>query len=158
MRSPQSSEWLAGMQREVNAMFAKGVFEIIDGNVMPTSANLLGIMWRYHVKTNPDGLRYHIFASCENGDISGGTRSCSEIKLNNLPGDIDIAYLIVQLKIRQYVRKIPDFPCPEGKVYQVNQALYGLHQSGAEWFEEVDKLLKSQGFHSTETEPLRFTR
>lgn len=67
-------------------------------------------------------------------------------------GDIDTAYLNAKLKITQYVRGIPGFPCPEGKVYRVNQAIYGLHQSGAEWFEEVDNFLKSLGYHSTQTE------
>ncbi|KAG3146137.1 hypothetical protein PC128_g24072 [Phytophthora cactorum] len=68
-------------------------------------------------------------------------------------GDFDTAYLNANLKIKQYVRGIPWFPCPKGKVYRVDHALYGLHQSGAEWFEEVDKFLKTLGYASTETEP-----
>ncbi|POM75862.1 Reverse transcriptase, RNA-dependent DNA polymerase domain containing hypothetical protein [Phytophthora palmivora] len=33
-------------------------------------------------------------------------------------GDIDTAYLNAGLKIKQYVRNIPGFPCPSGKVYK----------------------------------------
>jgi hypothetical protein len=51
------------------------------------------------------------------------------------------------------VRGIPGFPCPKEKVYRVDHALYGLHQSGAEWYEEVDKFLRSLGYDNTEAEP-----
>lgn len=37
------------------------------------------------------------------------------------------------------MRGIPGFPCPKGKVYRVEHALYGLHQSVAKCIEEVNK-------------------
>ncbi|OWZ16396.1 Integrase, catalytic core protein [Phytophthora megakarya] len=65
-----------------------------------------------------------------------------KLRLVLYEGDIDTAYLNASLQIRQHL----------------NQALHGLHESGAEWFAEVDKFLKSQGFHSTETEPCLYAR
>ena len=56
----------------------------------------------------------------------------TKLGLEMYQGDVETAYLNADLKIKQYVRTIPGFPQPKGKVYRVDKALYGLHQSGAE--------------------------
>ncbi|KAG3200098.1 hypothetical protein PC128_g4833 [Phytophthora cactorum] len=149
VRSPQREEWLEGMYQEVEAMFSKGVLVMIDEKEMPSEANLLSTMWRHRPKTNLEGfspvariVTFRVVVAV-----------AATLHLTLYQGDIDTAYLNAYLKIKQYVRGIPGFPCPKGKVYRVDHALYGLHQSGAEWFEEVDKFLKTLGYTSTETEP-----
>lgn len=174
MRSPQSREWLEGMEREVNAMFKKDVFELIDESEMPDEAHLLSTMWRFKAKTDDEGYvtrwrprlvgrgDFQQFGVDFEWTFSPVARMvtfrvvvaiAAKLGLDLYQGDIDTAYLNAVLKIKQYVRGIPGFPCPKGQVYRVNHALYGLHQSGAEWFEEIDRWLKSMGFVSTQTEP-----
>ncbi|RAW29425.1 hypothetical protein PC110_g14220 [Phytophthora cactorum] len=145
VRSPQREEWLEDIYQEVEAMFSKGVFVMIDEKKMPSEANLLSTMWRYRPKTDLEGRQDVTFRVV--------VAVAATLHPTLYQGDFDTAYLNANLKIKQYVRGIPWFPCPKGKVYRVDHALYGQHQSGAEWFEEVDKFLKTLGYASTETEP-----
>ncbi|KAG2990299.1 hypothetical protein PC121_g21649 [Phytophthora cactorum] len=135
-------------------MFSKGVFVMIDEKKMPSEANLLSTMWRYRPKTDLEGFVNKWRARLVGrGDSQEFVAVAATLHPTLYQGDFDTAYLNANLKIKQYVRGIPWFPCPKGKVYRVDHALYGLHQSGAEWFEEVDKFLKTLGYASTETEP-----
>ncbi|KAG2789935.1 hypothetical protein PC116_g27452 [Phytophthora cactorum] len=56
VRSPQREEWLEDIYQEVEAMFSKGVFVMIDEKKMPSEANLLSTMWRYRPKTDLEGF------------------------------------------------------------------------------------------------------
>ncbi|OWZ04982.1 hypothetical protein PHMEG_00023015 [Phytophthora megakarya] len=156
MRYPQSAEWFAGMQLEVNAMFAKGVFEMIDEKVMSTSANLLGIMWRYRAKPNPD-VYVHTFRArlVERGDsqVFGVDYDITLSSVAKMVTFRVVLAVAVKLGLILYQGDIDT-----AKGLAEDQALYGLHQSGAEWFEEVDSFLKSQGFYSKETEPCLYAR
>jgi len=179
MKSPQKEEWLKAMKQEVDAMFSKGVFVMIDDDEKPTRTNLLSTMWRYQPKTDTEGYvtrwRARLVGRGDSQEFgvdyvlsfSPVARMvtfrvvmavAAMLNLTLYQGDINTAYLNAHLKIKQFVRGIPGFPCPEGKIYRVEHALYGLHQSGAEWYEEVDKFLRSQGYDNTETEPCLYVR
>ncbi|GMF47619.1 unnamed protein product [Phytophthora fragariaefolia] len=170
---PQCSLWRQGMDREMEAIFRKRVFELIDKSDVPSNTRLLSTMWIYRVKTDNEGYiirwrsrlvgrgDFQLLEVDYNETLSPVARMMTfrvvivisaKLGLVLYQGDIDTAYLNARPKIKQYVRSIPGYPCPEGKVYQVNQALYGLCQSRAEWYEEVDKWLRSQGFENTLTE------
>ncbi|KAE9131822.1 hypothetical protein PF010_g3399 [Phytophthora fragariae] len=179
MKSPQKEEWLKAMQQEVDAMLSKGVFVMIDDYEMPNRTNLLSTMWRYQPKTGKDGYVTRWRARLVGrGDPQEFGVDCvlsfspvarmvttrvviavaAKLGLTLYQGDINTSYLNALLKIKQFVRGIPGFSWPKGKVYRVDHALYGLHQSGAEWYEEVDKFLRSQGYDNTETEPCLYVR
>ena len=66
----------------------------------------------------------------------------AELSLELYAGDFSTAYLNADLKLTQYVQSIPGFPCKPGSVWMVDKTLYGLHQSGREWNEELDKFIK----------------
>ena len=46
--------------------------------------------------------------------------------------------------------------CPNGTILQVNQALYGLKQSGREWYIEASTKLRELGFEPCYSEPSVF--
>ncbi|KAE9284760.1 hypothetical protein PF008_g27084 [Phytophthora fragariae] len=152
---------------------------MIDEDEMPNRTNLLSTMWRYQPKTDTDGYvtrwRARLVGRGDSQEFGVDyvlgfspvakmvtfrvvVAVAAKLGLTLYQGDINTAYLNALLKIKQFVRGIPGFPWPKGKVYRVDHALYGLHQSGAEWYEEVDKFLRSQGYDNTETEPCLYVR
>ncbi|KAE9290833.1 hypothetical protein PF008_g25486 [Phytophthora fragariae] len=179
MKFPQKEEWLKAMQQEVDAMFSKGVFVMIDEDEIPNRTNLLSNMWRYQPKTDADvyvtrwrarlvgrgdsqefGIDYVLSFSPVARMVTFRVvvAVAAKLGLTLYKGDVNTAYLNALLKIKQHVRGIPGFPWPKGKVYRVDHALYGLDQSGADWYEEVDKFLRSRGYDNTETEPCLYVR
>ncbi|POM58836.1 hypothetical protein PHPALM_36460 [Phytophthora palmivora] len=88
---------------------------------MPSQAHLLSAMWNYRAKSDPDGFikrwRAHLVGR---GDFQ---KFGNDYVLIVLPryvrlyqGDIDTAYHNARLKIKQYVRGIPGYLYPIGKV------------------------------------------
>ncbi|CAI5727678.1 unnamed protein product [Peronospora farinosa] len=174
MKTPQKDEWYHGMENEVNAMFSKRVLVPIDEAEDPAKANKLGLMWRFQVKTDDQefitrfrprlvGLGNHQQPGIDYVESFSPVARivtfrvlvalATKFGLVLYQGDVQTAYLNANLQIRQYVRNIPGFPQPPGIIYRVDRALYGLHQSGAEWNEEIDNWLVTQEFKRSETEP-----
>ena len=62
--------------------------------------------------------------------------------------DVKSAYLYGILKQKNYLRQPKGFEVPgeESKVCLLLKAIHGLHQSGKEWYNEIDKILKSLDF------------
>ncbi|KAG3083135.1 hypothetical protein PI124_g17181 [Phytophthora idaei] len=52
----QRDKGLQGMRRERQAMFAKGVLELIDESEMPSQPHLLNTMWGFQAKPDIDGF------------------------------------------------------------------------------------------------------
>lgn len=55
MRSPQRKEWWAGMEKEMAAMQAKDVLELVPEDEMPVRKRALETMWRFQFKTDNEG-------------------------------------------------------------------------------------------------------
>jgi hypothetical protein len=55
-----------------------------------------------------------------------------------------------------YMRPPEGLKCPEGKVLLVKKSLYGLKQSGREWYIVASRGLESLGFSSCFSEPCLF--
>lgn len=62
--------------------------------------------------------------------------------------DVKGAYLYAKLTELIYIEQPDGFkePGKEQYVWKLNKALYGLHQAGREWFNELDKTFKDLGF------------
>ena len=76
----------------------------------------------------------------------------AKLSLKVYASDFSTAYLNAYLKIKQYVSSVPGFTCKPECVWMVDKALYGLHQSGRKWNEELDKFLQKIGYMATQTE------
>ncbi|KAG4038346.1 hypothetical protein PC123_g26089 [Phytophthora cactorum] len=64
-----------------------------------------------------------------------------------------MAYLNARNRALAFVRSIAGFPLKRGWVYKVNNALYGLHESGREWYDELYGWPSSKGLQRSLTEP-----
>ena len=74
--------------------------------------------------------------------------------------DVDAAYLNTSLKEDIYMRQPKGFKVAgqEDKVIHLRQAIYGLRQSGCEWFEDLMHTLTSFGFKRCRVEHTVFYR
>lgn len=67
-------------------------------------------------------------------------------KWKHVQCDIKCAYLYAPLRERILMQQPPGFEIDLGKVCLLNKAVYGLKQSGREWYFELHKTLNSLGF------------
>ncbi|KAG6574701.1 Integrase catalytic core protein [Phytophthora cinnamomi] len=169
MRSRQCNEWVAAMETQMQALIDKGVLTPIDE--LPDGANLLETKWVFDPKVDEDGyivrFRARIVAKgfkqkpgLDFKDTFSPVARLSSFRLlvalarelgwKIWQGDVNNAYLNAKLKIKQYIGGIEGFG---NQMYRVDQALYGLRQSGREWNEELDGWMKKYGFTPCETEP-----
>ncbi|KAE9310028.1 hypothetical protein PF008_g20552 [Phytophthora fragariae] len=169
IRSPQCNEWVAAMEAQIQALIDKEVLTQIDG--LPDGANLLETKWVFDPKVDEDGyivrFRARIVAKGFKqkpgldfkGTFSPVARRSSFRLLVALArplgwkiwqGDANNAYLNAKVKIKQYIGGIEGFG---DNMYRVDQALYGLRQSGREWNEELDGWMKKYRFTQCKTEP-----
>ncbi|KAG3120667.1 hypothetical protein PI125_g1003 [Phytophthora idaei] len=176
MASPQHKEWWKGMEREVAAMDEKYVLELVPEDEMPAGKKALQTMWRFQIKTDNDGnvIRFRP-RLCARGDkqepgidflvmetFSPVARMasfrlfvalCVLLELDPFSCDINTAYLNARLKIKHFISRIAGFPLRKGWVYKVKHAIYDLHQSGREWYEELDSWLTGRRWRRCTTEP-----
>ncbi|KAE9167405.1 hypothetical protein PF002_g30886 [Phytophthora fragariae] len=175
-QSPQRKEWWAGMEKEMAAMEAKDVLELVPEEEMPIGKRALETMWRFQFKTDSEGnvVRFRP-RLCARGDkqepevdffsmeiYSPVARMasfrlfvalCEILDLDPFQCDVDTAFLNAALKITHYIRRIAGFPIKKGWVYKVKHALYGLHQSGREWYDELNTWLENHGWSRCASEP-----
>ncbi|KAE8979132.1 hypothetical protein PR002_g24502 [Phytophthora rubi] len=175
-QSTQRKEWWAGMEKEMAAMEAKDVLELVPEEVMPIGKRALETMWRFQFKTDSEGnvVRFRP-RLCARGDkqepevdffsmeiYSPVARMasfrlfvalCEILDLDPFQCDVDTAFLNASLKITHYIRRIAGFPIKKGWVYKVKHTLYGLHQSGREWYDELNTWLENHGWSRCASEP-----
>ena len=72
--------------------------------------------------------------------------------------DVNTAYLNASLKENIYMRQLKGFKVlsQEDKVIHLKQAIYGLRQSGCEWYEDLMSTLTNVGFQRCKVEHAMF--
>lgn len=171
MRSRQADEWKAAMEREMQALREKGVLTLIEK--LPEGQHVIDTKWVYDLKVDENGyiVRFRArvvargFKQIPGLDFLETFSPVARLSTMRLllalavalgwklwSGDVNNAYLNAKLKIKQYIRHIDGFPDQDG-IFRVDQALYGLKQSGREWNEEIDSWMKERGFSQCKTEP-----
>ncbi|OWY97588.1 LOW QUALITY PROTEIN: hypothetical protein PHMEG_00031847 [Phytophthora megakarya] len=157
-------------------MEEKDVLELVPVSEVPEGVKALETMWRYQLKTDDLGniCRYRS-RLCARGDkevpgidfniletFSPVARMasvrllvalCMILQLEAFQCDINTAYLNARLKKVHFIRRVAGFPLKPGWVYKVKNALYGLHESGHEWYEELHAWLSGKGWQRSATEP-----
>ncbi|KAG2786412.1 hypothetical protein Pcac1_g4363 [Phytophthora cactorum] len=153
MNSPQRAEWWKGMEKEIKTMLDKGVLELVPESEMPEGTKSLQTVWRFQAKTDDFGnvVRYRSRRCGRGGKEKPGVdfnvvgtfspvarmasfrmlvAMCKILHLLAYQADIDTAYLNARKRALAFVRSIAGFPLKRGWVYKVNNALYGLRESG----------------------------
>lgn len=171
-------QWLESMKHEFNALIRNKTWSLVD---LPENRVAIGSKWVYNVKRNADGSIQKFksrlvakgcaqkFGINYNETFSPVVRYetirmivalAAEHNLYLHQMDVSSAYLNSDLKETVYMKQPEQFVSQEfpNKVCKLNKAIYGLKQSGREWNEKIDKVLKEMGFTPCASEPCVYTR
>jgi hypothetical protein len=165
-------EWDESIQRELKHHEELGTWDVVDP---PPGANIIRSRLILRYKLDKDGqiqtrkarLVAQGFSQKEGIDyhdtfsptakltairivVALAVRNDWEIEQT----DVDAAYLNAKLKENIYMRQPKDFEITErkGAVLHLKKAIYGLKQSGREWYETLSESLKSIGFSRCQVE------
>lgn len=162
------SYWLAAIYEELESLKQKGVYEEIED--LPQGRKAVGSKWVLHIKRNEDGLiaRFKArlvakgFTQIPGQDFTYTfapvARWESMRTILTLAGehdmvlrqvDVKTAYLNGPLDEEIYMKK----PSIAGSGYwRLRKGLYGLKQSGRQWYKELNAKLETLGFRRTESD------
>lgn len=167
MRSAESDSWQKAMLDEINVMSERKVWKLVP---KPPNNKIIGCRWVYNIKCDSQGniVRYkarlvaqgflqtkgihyeEVFSPVVNFSIIRMCFSIFVCKLNwsHCQLDVKCAYLYADLTENIYMSQpqgFKDLNQPD-HVCQLQKAIYGLHQSGREWFSEIHNILISLDF------------
>ena len=168
------------MKAEFESLQENQVWQLVD---MPKGKNLVGGKWHFAIKRNSSGditkykARYVARGFKQKHGIDfDETYSPTikmitvrmllnlavqrEMKLKQL--DIKTAYLNADIDDEIYVEQPPGFAIPKscGRNYvcKLNKSLYGLKQSGRNWFHTLRDFMLSKNFRQSKNDPCLFLR
>lgn len=157
------------MQEEIDMMLNREVWEVVP---KPENVKILGNRWVFTIKRNENGeiVRHKARLVAQGFDQQKGENyedvfspvvNFSIIRLffsvlvclfkwEHCQIDIKCAYLYAPLKERIFMKQPKGFvdPNKQNHVCLLKRALYGLHQSGREWFYEIHSVLEDLNFHT----------
>jgi hypothetical protein len=169
------ANWDQAIKEEINKLQALGTWEYQD---LPIGKKAVGCKWVFTIKYTPTGVidRYKArlvaqgFTQIPGDDFletfSPTIRSESLrtlLAIATIEGleirqlDVVSAYPRSELHAEVYMRPPEALDAPKGKVLRLRRSLYGLKQSGREWYIEACKGLKNLGFYPCHGEPSVFT-
>lgn len=171
MCSPQSQYWKRAMEEELKTIKDRDVWTLVE---KPKNEKVLGSRWVYTLKCNSEnkivrfkarlvaqgfrqekGIQYdQVFSPVVNFTIIRLFFSTlvSGLKWYHIQMDIRCAYLYAPLSEKIYIKQPVGFTNPDkpDHVCLLTKALYGLHQSGREWFYELNSVLETLNFRKLE--------
>jgi virulence-associated protein VapD len=162
------TEWLAALYEELESLKAKGVYEEVDS--VPTNRKPLDSKWVLRIKRNKDGnisrfkarLVVKGFTQIPGQDFTYTFAPVARwesirtlLTLTALHDwelrqiDVKTAYLNGPLEEEIYMRK----PQIIGSgFWRLRRGLYGLRQSGRQWYFDLNAKLETIGFKRTESD------
>lgn len=171
---------MRAMQNEMESLTEKEVWTAVP---RPSDRRVIRSKWVFDYKKDPEGYirRFKarlVAVGCsqvENQDYTDTHSPVVKLKairillaLSALCGmevgqiDVDTAYLYGNLTEPNYMEMPRGFEQSDanGKplVAKLQKALYGLHQSGREWYFTLRKYLKDEGFKEFKCEPCVFSK
>lgn len=175
MNDPKyGADWKLAIQEELSQLQSLGTWERAK---LPYGKKALGCRWVFNVKYTPTGLldRFKARLVAQGfGQVPGDdyletfspTIRAESLRLLLAIGayeDMDIrqidvvsAYPRSDLHAEVYMRPPQGLYCPEDRVLRLRKSLYGLKQSGREWYIEACKGLGQLGFQPVFSEPSIF--
>lgn len=166
MNTPEADSWHQAMEQEMSMMYKRKVWVLVEKT---DNMKLVGNRWVYNIKRDQDnntiykarlvaqgflqrrGETYdEVFSPVVNFSVIRFFFSIFVSYLNweHYQLDVKAAYLYADLDAEIYMLQPQGFKeksKPE-HVCKLQKALYGLHQSGRQWFFEIHNRLKELGF------------
>ncbi|GBN33903.1 Retrovirus-related Pol polyprotein from transposon TNT 1-94 [Araneus ventricosus] len=160
IRSREASERCDAMDREINVMIERKVWDLI---YPPKNAKVLGNRWVYTLKRDENNrpVRFKTrLVAHGNTQLKG--ESFEEVfspvvdfsivrlffsicvclwKWTHVQVDINNAYLYANLGTTVYMKQLTGYEKEPHKVCLLRKAIYGLHQSGRQWILELENIL-----------------
>ncbi|KAF8796357.1 Retrovirus-related Pol polyprotein like [Argiope bruennichi] len=167
LRTPQADQWYKSMEEEIRVLKERKVWDLVP---KPANGKVIGCRWVYTIKFNEKGVivRYkarlvaqgfrqvqgihydEVFSPVVHFSI---IRMCFSVlvckqKWRHCQLDIKCAYLYATIQEGIFMTQPQGFVDPNkpDHVCHLNKALYGLHQSGREWFLEIHSVLENLNF------------
>ncbi|GFS79404.1 retrovirus-related Pol polyprotein from transposon TNT 1-94 [Trichonephila clavipes] len=162
IRSRDASKWHDAMDKEINVMMERKVWDLVDH---PDNIKILENRWVYTIKYGENNkiVRYKArLVARGNTQLRG--ESFDEVfspvvnftivrlffticvclwKWMHTQVDITNAYLYANLDTVIYMKQPTGYEIDNNKVCKLRKAIYGLHQSGRQWVLELEnKLIK----------------
>ncbi|GFW68151.1 retrovirus-related Pol polyprotein from transposon RE1 [Trichonephila clavipes] len=153
IRSRDASKWHDAMDKEINVMMERKVWDLVDH---PDNIKILENRWVYTIKYDENNkiVRYKArLVARGNTQLRG--ESFDEVfspvinftivrlffticvclwKWTHIQVDITNAYLYANLDTVIYMKQPTGYEIDNNKVCKLRKAIYGLHQSGRQWF------------------------
>ncbi|GFY19656.1 retrovirus-related Pol polyprotein from transposon RE1 [Trichonephila clavipes] len=162
IRSRDASKWHDAMDKEINLMKERKVWDLVDH---PDNIKILENRWVYTIKYDENNkiVRYKArLVARVNTQLRGESfdKVISPVinftivrlffticvclwKWTHIQVDITNAYLYANLDTVIYMKQPTGYEIDNNKVCKLRKAIYGLHQSGRQWFLELEnKLIK----------------
>ena len=163
--------WFAAIQEELRNHEEKGTWMIV---AKPPGANLVSTKWLF--KRKPDGrLKARLVArgftqrfgidwhesyapvtSTLVVRVFAAIACAKDWELYHI--DVRAAYLCAEVKEDIYLAPPQGVQVPAGKVCKVLKSIYGLHQSGRNWYHHFTQKLQSIGFKAQVNDPCLLVR
>jgi hypothetical protein len=168
------AEWRQAVTEELAKLQALGTWDL---SPLPLGKMAVGCRWVFNVKLTSTGLldRYKARLVAQGfTQVAGDTyletfsptirgeslrtlmaiAAYEDLEIRQI--DVVSAYPNSELHAEIYMKPPPGLPCPEGTFLRIRKSLYGLKQSGREWYIEACKGLKELGLEPLFSEPSIF--
>ena len=180
----ESVKWKEAMDEEMASMSSFGVYQRVPMSVA-IGRQILGCRWVYKRKTDKDGSVYRYRArlvaqgyrqkewdSFNPDEISSPVAhkdtlrlfmtTSAALSLRVFSADVKAAFLQSPLKEKIFLKAPPGYETKtstgEDEILELHQAIYGLKQSSASFWEAISSHLESIGFVSTMGDPCLMKR
>ena len=175
LRGPHADEWKQAVDSEFRSLQEMGTWTLVDP---PKNRKIISCKWVFKIKRGKDNeiLRYKArlvargFTQREGIDYNDvfspvirfdTLRIMISIALyhdiNLLQLDIETAFLHGNLEEELYMKQPPGYEQP-GKVCKLKKSIYGLKQASRILYQNVDKLLTSNGYHRNGYDPCMYSK
>jgi len=180
--SPQSEEWLAAMEEEVQSLRSNSTWRSVHPMQMPHKANIIAGRWVYTIKADADGKPIRFKArwvargftqkhGVDYDDTYASVTKPATVKimlalaakfdLECKQFDLVTAFLNALIKKYEIYVEMPHGFEEYGTdgtqhICLLQRALYGLKQSPLLWYEELTTFLRSIGCRPLQGDPCLF--
>jgi hypothetical protein len=179
VHGPESKQWLAAMQEELDTLKRKHCWDLIRKSDMPAGSRAIPGRWVFKKKLNPDdSIRYKArwvirgnlldksaYEGTTYAPVVDPTTSrillaiCAQKGWHIIQADAVLAFLNAKLKGQPiYMHQPLGFAEgePGALVCSLQQSLYGLTPSARLWYDDLKAYLKSIGFKASPHDPALF--